>query len=89
MLITLDRRCLQVPLEIPLAVELSIWSGVAGCRWPISSRVVLSTVPSLAFKKRAPSSASVAEDMTCFRILAMLRIGPLGGGGLADGGSLR
>ena len=89
MSIALDQRCLQVPLEMPLAVELSVWSGVAGCGWPISTRVVLSTVPSFAFKKRAPSSASAAEDMTCLRILAMLRIGPLGGGGLADGLSLR
>jgi len=64
-------------------------SGVAGCGWPISSRVVLSTVPSFALRKRVSSSASAAEDMMWQIILAMLRIGPLGGDGLREGLLLR
>ena len=29
-----------LPLTTLSAIELSVWSGVAGCGWPISSRII-------------------------------------------------
>jgi hypothetical protein len=80
MLIAFNACYFTVPLMMPLAVELSVWSGVAGCSWPISVRVVRRTVASFAFRNKMPGPASAAEDMTLRRILAILRMGPLRAG---------
>jgi hypothetical protein len=80
MSIALDACCLTVPLMMPLAVELSVWSWVAGCSCPISVGVVHSTVASFASRNKAQTSSLAAEEMTLRRILVMLRMGPSGAG---------
>ncbi len=49
---------------MPTTVELSQFTGVSGCGWPISSRVSQNFVACLQFKNNAPSSASAADAMT-------------------------
>ena len=61
----------------PDAVELSVCTGDGGCGHPISMRACLSGNISLAVTKRAPSSASAADERTNLNIFAMLRMGPL------------
>ena len=56
---------------------LSVWIGVGGCLWPISSRSLLTGMACLEFKKRAQILASAAEIMTLFMILAVLSTAPL------------
>jgi hypothetical protein len=80
MSIAFDACCFTVPLMMPLAVEFSVCRGVAGWLWPISVRVVRSTLASFALRKRAPTSASAAEDMTLRSILAIFRMGSFGVG---------
>ena len=46
------------------AVELSVWTGVGGCKWLISSKILRSSTPFHAFIYNAPISASAAEDIT-------------------------
>ena len=60
----LDHCFLTVSLAIPVAVMLSQYMGVGGCLWPISSRVILIILPSLAFMNSAASSASAADATT-------------------------
>ena len=67
-------------LMTPSAMALSVWMGVGGCLWPISSRIIRMYTASLAIMYNAASSASVADDMTCFIMCAMLRMAPLLGG---------
>jgi hypothetical protein len=64
MSIVFDLFCLMVPFEIPNAVELSVWSGVAGWMWPNSVSVTLSGAPLWEFWKHAPTSDSAAEVTT-------------------------
>jgi hypothetical protein len=66
---------------IPSAVELSVWTGVAGCGCPISSRIILSSTPFRALMYNDRSSDSAAEDMTALMISATLWMAPycLGG----------
>ena len=59
-------------LMMPSAVELSVWTGVGGCGWPISSRIFLSSTPFRAFVYRDPISASAADDMTALMMDASL-----------------
>eukprot|EP00956_Cyclotella_meneghiniana_P040232 scaffold190159_cov36-Cyclotella_meneghiniana.AAC.1 len=59
-------------LMMPSAVEVSVWIGVGGCLWPISSRIFLSSTPLRAFVYNAPISASAADDMTALMIDASL-----------------
>ena len=54
-----------LPLTTPSAIELSVCSGVGGCRCPISSRIILMYTALQAIMYNAASSASVADDMAC------------------------
>jgi hypothetical protein len=70
------RFCLIVPLLYPVAVVLSVSTGVGGCLCPNSSNVVLRTAPSFAFMKTAPIYASAADDITCLSTLLTIKIAP-------------
>ena len=59
-------------LTNPKAVVLSVYIGVGGCLWPISSNNRLAGIACLEFKNRA-----AADVNTCFMILTMLRTAPL------------
>jgi hypothetical protein len=67
---------------MPLAAELSVVTGVAGCRKPILDNVVRTILPSLVLTKSAPASASVAEEAMCLRMPVGLSTAPLGMSGL-------
>ena len=67
-------------LTTPSAIALSVCSGVGGCGWPISSRMIQIYTASCALMYRASSSASVADDITCLSMCVMLRMAPLLGG---------
>ena len=58
----LDRRCLMVLLAIPAAVELSTWTGVGGCGWPIFSSMVRRAVASFMLVKRPAVLDLTAEE---------------------------
>ena len=64
----------------PSDVVLSVCMGVGGCLCPISSRAWRAGIASRQLMKRAPSSASAADDMTAFIICATVRTAPLFGG---------
>ena len=64
-------------LTIPTVVVLSMCIGVGGCIWPNSVRAILITLASLAFRNKAPNSASAAEDATNFRTVQSEWMGPL------------
>jgi hypothetical protein len=51
-------------VAIPTAVALSQCTGIFGCVWPRSARVVLKTNPSWQFRNSAQSSASAADATT-------------------------
>ena len=55
----------------PRAVVLSVWIGVGGCTWPISSAVILAGMACLELMKSAPISASAADDTTDLMICAI------------------
>ncbi len=59
------------------AVELSVWMGVCGCGWPISSSVCRIDTAILALMNSAPNSASAADDITAFIICEIFNIAPL------------
>ena len=59
------------------AVLLSVWIGVRGWGWPSSSRVWRIDTAVFAFRNRAPSLASAADDMTARMICEMFRTAPL------------
>ena len=75
------------------AVALSTFIGVAGCGWPNSSRVTRMGHASLALENVAAISASIEEPTTIFRICALAKTIPFGGGsrvgGVASGAELR
>lgn len=75
-----ERLCLMVLLMNPIAVELSTCIGVGGCSWPISWRAVRIGTASLAARNVAPTSASIADDMTALMIFARTWTAPLSGG---------
>ncbi len=62
--ITHEHCRLMVFVAIPTAVALSQCTGIFGCGWPRSSRVVLKIIPSWQFRNSAPSSASAADATT-------------------------
>ena len=64
----------------PSAVVLSVWIGVLGWGWPISSSIWRRWTASFALMNSAPSSASAAHDITALMIVAIVRIAPLLGG---------
>jgi len=76
MSIALDRCCFVVSLAMPQAVVLSTWMGVGGCGHPMSVNVCRIAVASLQLTKRDPNSASVADDIACFKILQSVCIAP-------------
>jgi hypothetical protein len=69
--------CLIVSLLYPVDVVLSVCSGVCGCGCPISSNVVRKSVAYFALRKTDPISASAADDITCLRIMLMIKMAPL------------
>jgi hypothetical protein len=77
-----DRWRLTVLFAMPTAVALSQWTGVLGCGCPNSSSVMQKIMPSLQFKKRAPSSASAADATTKRRIAHNVKNAPLSWMGL-------
>ena len=81
----LDLRCFTVPLAIPVALELSVWMGVAGWGCPISVSVIWSISPCLALWKRPPDLASVSEYITFFMMLLTVWMAPLGFGVVVGG----
>ena len=64
----------------PFAVELSVWIGVRGWGCPISLSVFRIGTAVRALRKRAPSSASAAEDITLRMIFDTFNTAPLLGG---------
>ena len=59
------------------AVVLLVCTGVGGCLCPMISSACHSGIASLLFMKRAPSSASAAEDITALMIWETVRTAPL------------
>ena len=62
------------------AVVLYVCIGVGGFVCPIFSSACLAGMASLQLMKRAPSSASSADDMTALMILVVVNTAPLLGG---------
>ena len=56
---------------------LSIWIGVGGCGWSISSSNCRCGMASFELMNSAPSLASAAEDMIALMICEMVRMAPL------------
>ena len=77
MSIAFVRLSLILWLFTPSAIELLVWIGVCGCGWPISASICHKYAAYFAFKYRAPSYASAADDITVLIIIATVRIGPL------------
>ena len=77
-LISIDRDCcrLMVLFAMPTVVELLQCTGVRGWGCPSSSRVSRKIIPSLQFWKIAPSSASVAEATTNWRMMHNVKNAP-------------
>ena len=69
--------CVIFPLVTSSAIELSVCSGVVGCGCPISSRMILMYTASRVMMYNTASSASVADDITCLIMCAMLSRDPL------------
>jgi hypothetical protein len=61
----------------PIAVELSVCTGLHGCGHPMLMRVWRWGTISRAAMNNAASSASAAEAMTNLMIVAMVNIAPL------------
>ena len=61
----------------PIAVELSVCTGLCGCGQPMSMRVWELGAISRAEMNNAASSASAAEAMTNLMIVAMVKTAPL------------
>ena len=66
-----------LPLMTASAIGLSVCIGVGGCLCPISSKMILMYTAYRAMMYNYANSASVANDITCFIIWAMLRTAPL------------
>ena len=74
--ISLDLWRLMELLNIPTAVVLSTWIGVAGCGCPSSMRMRQITLASCAFKNNAPNLSSAADAATSLRIAHVIKILP-------------
>ena len=68
------------PVTNPSAIQLSVWSGVAGCLCPSSSRMMQMKTASQAMMYSAASLASVADAMMCLMMWAIFIMAPLLGG---------
>ena len=80
MSIDLSRLLAMLLVTTPSAVVLSVCIGVGGCFWPIVSNAWRAGIASLQLMKRAPNSASAADDMTALTICEMARKDPVFGG---------
>ena len=76
----LEHFCRMLELRIPLAVELSTFSGVGGCGWPRAVNVWWMGTAAWAFMTTVVVSASAAEAITCRIVLHLTRMGALVGG---------
>ena len=79
MSIYLSRLLAMLLVTTPSAVVLSVCIGVGGCLWPIVYNEWRAGIVSIQFMKRAPNSASIADDMTDLMICEMVRTDPLFG----------
>ena len=81
-LMYIDLSCLIMMLLVttPRTVFLLVCFGVGGCLWHIFSYAYCAGIASMQLMKRAPNSASAAEDMTDFMICEMVRTDPFFGG---------
>ena len=79
MSIYLSRLLTMLLVTTLIAVVLSVCIGVGGCFWPTVSNSWSAGIASLQLMKRAPNSASTAEDMTSFMICEMVRTDPFFG----------
>ena len=61
----------------PVAVELSVFMGLGGCRWYNVCKRVLIKMPSRALWKIPSTSVSLAEDNTCCNVFHSTKIVPL------------
>ena len=59
------------------AIGLSVCNGVGGMFVSYSSKIILVYTASLSMMYKAANSSSVADDMACFVMWAMLRTAPL------------
>ena len=77
---------MMVLFTIPAAVELSVWIGDGGCFQPISINVWWTGTIYLAVMYRAPSSASLVDEITNVMIWETVRIAQfhLGVGSFSD-----
>ena len=77
-LISIERdRCrFTVLFAMPTTVKLLQCTSVRGCGCPISSRVSQNIIACLQLRKRAPSSASTAEEMTKRKIAQSVKNAP-------------
>ena len=57
----------------PNDVVLSVWIGVGGCLWPISSTVIRAGIACPELIYIAPIYASASEVITFFMICAMVK----------------
>ena len=80
MSINLSRLLAMLLVTTLREVVLSVCIGAGGCLWPIFFNAWRAGIASLQLMKRAPNSASSAEDMTAFMIREMVRTDPLFGG---------
>ena len=71
-----ERCCFMVLLEIPLAVELPVCTGVGPWGWPMSFKVFQITSLSFVLTKRAHSSSLASEEAMCLRIPLGLSMAP-------------
>jgi hypothetical protein len=65
--------CFIVSSLFPVEAMLSVFYGVGGCGYPISSHVVLKTVAYFALRNTDPISACAPDDITCLRIVLMIK----------------
>jgi len=65
------------PLVTASAIELSVCSGVGGCLCPISLSMILMYTALRAIICRPANLASVAYNITCLIMCAMLSTAPL------------
>ena len=75
--IDLSRLLATLLMTTPSAVVLSVCIGVGGYLWLIVFNSWRDGIASLQFMKRAPNSASAADDMTALMICEMVRTDPL------------
>ena len=73
----LERSFFMVPLEVTDAVALLQWMRFGGCGWLSSTNGSGIMHPSFTLMKRAPKSASAADDATNFKMVQRTKFWPL------------